>query len=251
MHFTNRKNAPFLFSTRIGTPPLLTVSLTLISVKFGNVHVGPINLQLFSANTVQFGDNKLERVAVAAGNKGPLPIQQMALGGTILENGGFETGARGWGTGWFEGAFPFAAQEALLFNGAVARWSVDKQRTHTGESALHVEHKSEPKPHVYSSFSQRIKVTPGHRYEVKFWAYLEKSDRSGFVLRVLPSRSLAEGEWERFKKKLDSSVIDRWQEVRTEFLSGSDWFFDVRFFAESPLAAWIDDVSVTSLDDSR
>jgi hypothetical protein len=34
VHFTNRKNAPFLFSTRIGTPPLCIWFFFLVDVKY-------------------------------------------------------------------------------------------------------------------------------------------------------------------------------------------------------------------------
>lgn len=166
---------------------------------------------------------------------------------TIVENGGFEQGIEGWGTGWFEGHFIHSGVAALAFNGATARWYVDDRWAHSGRFALRVEHETPYAPHVFSSFSQRIKVKPGHRYEVKFWSYLEAKGKGGFSLRVVPSRTTRPEEWDRFKAKVDSSIIGRWQEVRKEFESGSDWFFDLRFAAETTLTAWVDDVSVTPL----
>lgn len=172
---------------------------------------------------------------------------------TIIENGGFEQGVEGWGTGFFEGQFVDTGAPVLGFNGAVAQWAVTKGNAHTGEWALRVDHQTPYAPHTFSSFSQRIKVRPGHRYEVRYWVYLETVGKGAFSLRVVPSRRLRTqpDEWDRFKAKADAKLLGQWQEVRREFESGSDWFFDLRFAAEGVLKAWVDDVSVTLLVQSR
>ncbi len=170
----------------------------------------------------------------------------------IVENGGFEQGTDGWGTGFYESYFASPEGSALLFSHAVARWYIDDQRAHGGQGrALRVEHDTTNTPHVFSSFTQRIKVERGQRYEVKYWAYVEALDGpGGFSLRVLPSRRTEPSEWDRFRKKINPAVRNQWQEVRFEFESGRDSFFDLRFTAETTLKLWVDDVSVTLIDGS-
>jgi hypothetical protein len=196
--------------------------------------------------TVNFNGNNIQQltVLVAGGQSVVHPLTGVEA---IVENGGFEQGVEGWGTGFFEGLFLRAGDIALGFNSAVANWSVDDHRAHSGRRALRVVHESAYSPNVFSSLSQRIKVTPSRRYEVRFWAYRETSARGAFSLRVLPSRRTQSDEWDRFKGKVDPGVIDRWQEVRVEFESGADAFFDLRFAAEAPLKIWVDDVSVTAV----
>ncbi len=165
----------------------------------------------------------------------------------IVENGGFEEGLEGCGTGSFEDHFLHSGVLALGFGGAKATWSSDARHVHSGGSALRVEHLSPLGHNVFSSFSQRIKVRPWHRYEVRLRAYLEASDGQSFSLRVLPSRVIAPGEWERFKVKLNSGLIGRWQPVHLGFDSQADWFVDLRFMAEAVMTAWVDDVSVVAV----
>ncbi len=166
----------------------------------------------------------------------------------IVENGGFETGVEGWGTGFYEGLFG-ASQGGigLRFSGAVANWTLDSGLAHSGRSSLRVDHKSSYQEHRFSSFAQRIKVAPGHRYEVKFWAYLKESDKGSFALRVIPSRRSSDAEWERYKRKLDSGIISEWQVRTKEFDSADERFWDLRFTADTPMTVWLDDVAVTDL----
>jgi len=183
----------------------------------------------------------------------PSPARPPAIDvDALVVNGGFEQGVAGWGTGWFEGFFPRPPGEALTFNHAIAHWYIDDRTARVaGGRALRIEHESRYAPNVFSTFSQRIKVKPAHWYEVKFWIYLEAYDQKGLSLRVLPSRATRPEEWDRFKAKPDASVIGRWQEVRMQFLSEAEWFFDLRFAAEAPLKAWVGDVSVTPIGEAR
>jgi len=205
------------------------------AVNFQGQNIQPIQVNVFGGQVT---------VAPPPAPNAPLPSSGLAL----VENGSFELGSDGWGTGFFESLFASPGGAALAFNGALAHWFVDDQRAHSGRKALRVEHSSTYAPHVFSAFSQRIKVKPHQRYEVTFWAYLEATDRSAFSLRVLPSRRIEPHEWDRFKSKLDPHLLGRWQEVRREFESGSDTFFDLRFAAEAALKVWVDDVVVTPLD---
>jgi hypothetical protein len=75
----------------------------------------------------------------------------------ILENGGFENGVKGWGTGFYEGLFAPQGVMGLRFGGAVANWTLDSGLAHTGRSSLRVDHKSGYMEHRFSSFCQRIK----------------------------------------------------------------------------------------------
>jgi carbohydrate binding protein with CBM4/9 domain len=180
----------------------------------------------------------------------PPPSPQVTPAADIVENGSFERGLEGWGTGFFESHFMRPGQTALIFGGASARWSIDETRAHTGRRATLVEHFTTQAPHVFSSFSQRVKVAPGRRYTVTFWAYLAQTDgRGSFSLRVLPSRAFAPEDWDRFRRKVDPGKLDQWQEVTREFDSGGDSFFDLRFAAETATKIWIDDVSVRPLSE--
>ncbi len=198
-----------------------------------------------------FAGNNIQQLIIGqAPITGPVaqPVTPLAIPAeTLIEDGGFEQQAEGWGTGWFEDHVVHSGTVALAFNGARAQWYVDGRRPHTGRLALHVEHESPYAPHVFSSFSQRIKVQPRHRYEVRFWTYVEAIGRGAFALRVVPSRTTTPDEWDKFKAKVDPRIVGRWQEVRREFESGPDRFFDIRFVAETTLTAWVDDVSVTLL----
>jgi hypothetical protein len=199
--------------------------------------------------TINFSGNNIQQLTVITAAPGAqTPTAQPATVETIVENGDFEHGLTGWGTGWFESHFPHLGVAALAFNGALAQWSLDDRKAHSGRFALRIDHATGYSPHVFSSFSQQIRVKPGRRYQVKFWAYLDASDAAAFSLRIVPSRKIQPNEWDKFKAKLDSASIARWQEVRQEFDSGSDRFFDLRFAAEAVLTVWVDDVSVASLD---
>jgi hypothetical protein len=242
------------------SPPIITIlfAVVMVCISYGIFQYlfvmppkKPEALGGSRPTTVIFNGNTIQQLTVVASGSSQSAAPQPAVD-TIVENGGFEQGTAAWGTGWFEGLFMRPAGEALSFNRAVARWYIDNRRARNdGGRALRIEHDSPYAPHVFSSFSQRIKLKPSQRYEVKFWVYLEGHDQGSFSLRVLPSRATAPAEWDRFKVKPNSSVQDRWQEVRKEFESGADWFFDLRFAAEAPLRAWVDDVSVTPIGEMR
>ena len=234
----------------------IVLALTVAAWLYQFLFLMPARRTQMSAPTgVNFQGDNIQPVQVNVFAGGQVTVAPPAAvppsppnGSVLVENGNFEQGIDGWGTGFFESLFASPGGAALAFNGALARWYVDEQRAHSGRKALRVEHSSTYAPHVFSAFSQRIKVRPHQRYEVKFWAYLEATDRGGFSLRVLPSRKIEVHEWDRFKRKLDPHLIGRWQEVRREFDSGGDTFFDLRFAAESALKVWMDDVIVTPLD---
>ena len=175
------------------------------------------------------------------------PVRDTAS--TIVENGGFEQGTDGWGIGFFESVFASPEGSALLFTHAVARWYIDDRRPHDGRRSLRVENDTTNAPDVFSSFGQRIRVTRERRYEVKYWAYLESTDGKGsFSLRVLPSRRTKLDEWNKFRGKINPSLLGQWQEMRFVFDSGHDSFYDLRFAAETKMKLWVDDVSVALLE---
>lgn len=167
---------------------------------------------------------------------------------SLVENAGFEDGTLGWGTGFFESYFVSPPGSALVFKRAVAEWYIDDRRPHNGKRSLRIEHSTTQAADVFSTFSQRIKVQARQRYEVTYWAYLEATDgRGSFSLRVVPSRNIQPHEWDRFRKKIDPTIIGQWQKQTREFESGTDTFFDLRFAAETKMKLWIDDVSVTPI----
>jgi hypothetical protein len=173
---------------------------------------------------------------------GPEPGHVAAV---IVENGSFERGTEGWGTGFYESYFATPGGAAMMFKGAVARWYIDDRRAHSPQRALRIEHESTRANDVFSSLSQRIKVAPHQRYRVTYWAYLEETDgRGSFSLRVVPSRRHEQTEWDARRRKIDPSLLNRWQELTWEFDSGNDTFFDLRFAAETKMKLWVDDVSV-------
>ena len=215
---------------------------------------------LAQGTTITLGGNTIGQLniyvtgATAPGATAPAapplpPPPQPPSAEAILENGGFEQGFVGWGIGWFEDHYVKSGRAALTFNGAVARWYIDDRMPHSGKASLRIEHDSTYLPHRFSTFSQRVKVVPGRRYEVRFWTYVEAAEGPGaFSLRVVPSRATWPAEWDQFKVTVDRGQVGRWQERRRAFESGSDWFFDVRFAAEGPLKAWVDDVSLAIID---
>jgi hypothetical protein len=150
------------------------------------------------------------------------------------------------GTGWYEGLFIQRGVIGLRFGGAVASWTLDTF-ARTGRRSLRIEHTSDYKEHRFSSFSQEIKVEPRHQYQVTFWAYLKESDKGSFSLRMIPSRTSTQAEWEANKAKLVSEVTGRWQVVALAFTSDAERFWDLRFMAEAPVTVWVDDVSVVDL----
>lgn len=163
----------------------------------------------------------------------------------LVKNGKFERGLESWGSGWIEdlpGARDFARQHKYVnLMGAASQWSHDAQWGRKGSGALRVEHSSSYKPHMFSTFSQRIEVKPFTTYEAKFWVRATSIDpRGGLSLRIGPSD---ENEWDRHKENVDSAPHD-WKEYRRRFTSDDRVFVDIRFVAEGPVRAWIDDVSV-------
>lgn len=236
------------FRIAVRTLALVTVSIVVkISVP---ISVGSIHLGGRQAIVNLYGKNvPVDKIIVEIPNApaGQSPEAPATTPERIVENGGFERGVDGWGTGWFEDHLIHSGVLALGFGGAKARWSPDDRHVHSGRSSLRVEHLSPLGDNVFSSFNQRIKVRPWHQYEVKFWAYLEASDRKSFSLRVLPSRVIIPEEWGRFKVRLNSDLIGQWQPIRLVFDSKADWFVDLRFMAEAVMTAWVDDVSVSPL----
>jgi len=57
-------------------------------------------------------------------------------------------------------------------------------------------------------------------------------------------------KWNQFKRKVDPILIGQWQERSAPFESGTDWLFDIRFAAEGPIKAWVDDVTATQIPGS-
>jgi hypothetical protein len=164
----------------------------------------------------------------------------------VLENPGFENGLAAWGTGFFEAAFPIEGplRGPLATNGAMATWRAEGHRPRTGLLALRVEHTTPYRPNTYSMLSQRIKLKPQTTYKVGFWFFAETDPRGAFALRFLPSRLASADEWERRKIKVQNWKPSEWTLQTATFNTEGDTYFDVRFFAEAPLSAWIDDVFV-------
>ena len=165
---------------------------------------------------------------------------------TLVQNGGFERGLEGWGTGLLEDmphvrAFA-SAHRFVPFGGAVARWFADTRESHSGRRSLRVEHESHFAPHVFSTLSQRVPVMRGAAYEARFRAKVEEKGVGAFSLRVV----LSPGEWDRFKVKIHEGPA-RWRAYRIRFNSGEQGYVDLRFAAEGPVKAWIDDVTVRKL----
>jgi len=126
-----------------------------------------------------------------------------------------------------------------LMGGAVARWFADKRHSRSGRCSLGVEHDSEYSQGVYSTFSQRIPVEPGVPYEASFWVKVAEKGAGGFSLRVSPNALF----WDRFKVKVHDAALE-WREYRVPFQWEEATTVDIRFAAEGPVKAWIDDVSV-------
>lgn len=218
----------------------------------------PSNLEGRNIQYIYAAPGSTVHVSQAAPAPSPAPVAAPApaprverppavSAGTIVENEGFEEGFEGWGTGFFESLKPTSGVSVLGFNGAIARWVVGRDRVRSGERALRVEHETPYAAHTFSSLSQRIKVKSWHRYQVRYWIYIEEIGTGKFSMRVLPSRRLQPEEWDRFKGAANPKLLGQWQEVQKEFESGPEWFVDLRFAAEGTLKAWVDDVSVTLL----
>jgi len=211
--------------------------------------------QTSESASINFQGNHIQQLnvynAAPPAATAPAPPPSTVVGPAIVENGGFEQGTDGWGTGFFESLFAVQEGRPLSFNNAVAKWEIDDQKSHSGRRSLRVGHSTPYNSHVFSSFSQRIKVIPNRKYEVRYWVYVEALDGSGgFSLRAVPSRTHALTEWDKFRGKVIPSIRNQWQEVRFEFDSGGESSFDLRFAAETNLKLWVDDVSVTLLDGS-
>ncbi|TKS58097.1 MAG: hypothetical protein EWM73_03633 [Nitrospira sp.] len=165
---------------------------------------------------------------------------------TLVQNGGFERNLEGWGTGLLEDMphiRPFASAHRFVpFGGAVARWFADARDSHSGRRSLRVEHESDYAPDVFSTLSQRVPIERGAVYQARFWARVEDKGAGAFSLRVALSR----GEWDRFKVKIRGGP-SRWRAYRLRFSSEDQRYVDIRFAAEGPVKAWIDDVAVRKL----
>jgi hypothetical protein len=187
-----------------------------------------------------------------AGRAGSTTIETTSS--AILENPSCENGLAAWGTGFFEAAFPVEGplRGPLATNGAKAAWRADGRRARAGLLALRVEDTTPSGPNTYSMLSQRIKVKPQTTYEVGFWYFTESTDPEGsFSLRFIPSRSASPDEWERRKIKVRDPKPGEWTPYSAIFNSEGDTYFDVRFFAESPLRAWVNDVFVEEQSGGR
>jgi len=169
---------------------------------------------------------------------------------TLVQNGGFERGLKGWGTGLLEAlphVRPFASAHRFVpFGGAVARWFADAREARNGRRSLRVEHESHYAPHVFSTLSQRVPVERGAAYEARFWAKVEERGAGAFSLRAVPSRD----EWDRFKVKVHDGPA-RWRAYRLRFSTEDQGYVDLRFAAEGPVKAWVDDVTVRKLGARR
>lgn len=161
----------------------------------------------------------------------------------LVKNGSFESRFQAWGTGWIEdlpAARDFARQHKYVnLKGADAQWLHDAQGGRDG-AALRVVHRSSKQPHAFSTFSQRIELQPHTTYEARFWAKVEDGNGHELMLRVGVSD---ETDWELAKQSVIGSRGD-WREFRTRFATDDRIFVDIRFTAEAPLRAWIDEVSV-------
>ena len=63
-------------------------------------------------------------------------------------------------------------------------------------------------------------------------------------------RSGVPAKWDRFKVKIHSSS-GHWRAYRLRFHSDGQRYIDLRFAAEGPVKAWIDDVAVCKLLGAR
>jgi len=199
----------------------------------------------WNATTVIIDGMKINQLATSS----PVidPAARSAVSAEVLiYDGGFERGLDFWGTGWFEDHFEGFRRAPLSFNGALAKWYVDTGASKAGTRSLRVEHDSEYSPHVYSTLSQKVALKPFHRYEVSFWAR-PVSAKGGLVLRVLPSRRHPVSEWDRYKVKTAQAELGKWSQFNLPFETHEDRFYDVRFFAEGPVRAWIDEVEMRDL----
>ncbi len=170
------------------------------------------------------------------------------MAAVLLDNGGFEDGTVPWGTGFYESHFLSRPALALGFMRSTAQWYIDDQKPHSGKRSLRIEHETTQAPDTFSTYSQRVTLQAGRRYEVTYWAYLESTDgRGSFSLRVVPSRTIQPSEWDRFRAKINPGLIGQWQKLTREFETGTDTFFDIRFCAETKMKLWIDDVSLAPL----
>lgn len=169
--------------------------------------------------------------------------QKRARNTQLVQNGSFERGLQGWGTGLLEGMAHIRHvarfQGFVPFGGAVARWFVDTEAAHTGKCSLRVEHESTYSEHVFSTLSQRIVVNPQTTYEARFLVKVQEKGAGAFSLRAV----LSSGEWDRFKVKVQKDHA-RWRPYRLRFQTDEQSAVDLRFAAEGPIKVWIDDVTV-------
>jgi len=180
---------------------------------------------------------------------GPRP-RDRARHVNLLDNGSFEKGLRGWGTGWIEDIRsnqPVAWHQGfLLSGGAVARWYPDRCVSRpSGLCSLRIEHRSAYAPQVYSTLSQRLRVERGRWYELSLWVNAEEVSPLG-GLSVLVSAEPA--DWEDQKLAVDPGTY-RWRRHGLRFNTGSRSYVDIRFVAEGTVRAWIDDVVVRHVRD--
>src|SRR5437763_1858781 len=127
--------------TLVGTVALVTVGIVVkvsVPISIGGIHFG--GQQTF----INLNGNNVTVDKIMVGDPRDLaPESQAVMAATaepIVENGGFEYGVEGWGTGWFEDHLIHSGILALSFGRARARWSPDDRNAHSGKSALRVEH---------------------------------------------------------------------------------------------------------------
>jgi hypothetical protein len=82
---------------------------------------------------------------------------------------------------------------------------------------------------------------------VRFWAKVERMDHDGDLWLSPNGSSVA---WDEPRLEI-AGVGKGWQFYRLDFNSGDRTDLDIRFVAEGPLRAWIDDVVVSRVPASE
>lgn len=163
----------------------------------------------------------------------------------LVRNGDFERELQSWGSGWIE-ALPGVRDFARLhkyvpIGGAQALWRYDATHGLNGGGALRVDHRSDAADGVYSTFSQQIAVEPRTRYIASYQAWVEWiGNRGSLALQIGVSDDVA---FDMGKGGV-TPLLNHWQPVEVPFVSDDREFVDVRFLAEGPIRALIDDVRV-------
>src|SRR5438309_10044020 len=148
-----------LFGLSLGiTITVGTLNLNATLKLIEKINIGPFSGMVLNASsgscvTIINGPGNQTTVTCASPSAQVTTAQVAVETASLVQNGGFERGFEGWGTGFYESLFrPRVA--LLLFGGAVANWEPDKF-AYKGQRALRVQHKSEEANHVFSSLSQQ------------------------------------------------------------------------------------------------